>query len=212
LGATDHMFPNKSAFILYKLMVNLQVWMGNNSFPPVLGQGLAVISPIGQCILVWNVLHFLGLVVPLYSLCADFTQPGCGFIGANGVGILIYFPIFVLLVDTSKDCHLAYKPLGCSTPLQTLHYVQPCCSSSLYPSEIASHLVAKSLAIIEDKSSWLGDSNALIWSYLSPNVFLPQGLVLLCWLRVLPQQVLHQRTLSLSWPSFTPWWMVYLLS
>ncbi len=72
-GATDHIFPNKSAFISYKLMVNLQVRMGNNSYLPVLGQGSAVISLNGQCILVRNALHVLGLVVPLYSLCAHFT-------------------------------------------------------------------------------------------------------------------------------------------
>jgi hypothetical protein len=39
IGATDHMFPNKLAFISYKSIPNLQVWMGNNSFLPVLGHG-----------------------------------------------------------------------------------------------------------------------------------------------------------------------------
>ncbi len=43
-GATDHMFPDKSAFISYKIVTNLQVCMGNNSFLPVLGRGSAVIS------------------------------------------------------------------------------------------------------------------------------------------------------------------------
>jgi hypothetical protein len=38
-GATDHMPLDKSAFISYKLVTNLQVRMGNNSYPPVLGQG-----------------------------------------------------------------------------------------------------------------------------------------------------------------------------
>ncbi len=124
--------------------------MGNNSYLPVLGQGLAVILLNGQPILFQNALHVLGLVIPLYSLPAQFTQPGCGFIGANDVGILVHSPTFVLLIDTSKDCHLAYEPLGCSTPLKTLDYIQPCCSPSLYPSKIASHLGAKSPAIIED--------------------------------------------------------------
>jgi hypothetical protein len=108
-GATDHMLPDKSAFISYKLVTNLQVQMGNNSYLPVLGQGLAVISLNGQRIIVWNALYVPGLVVPLFSLRAHFSQQGCGFIRALGVGILIWFPTFVLLVDTSKDCHLTYK-------------------------------------------------------------------------------------------------------
>ncbi len=42
-GATDHMLPAKSAFISYKAIFNLQVWMGNNSFIPVLGHESAVV-------------------------------------------------------------------------------------------------------------------------------------------------------------------------
>jgi hypothetical protein len=64
-GATDHMLPDKSDFILYKLVTNFQVCMGNNSYLPVLGQGLAVVSVNSQCILVQNALHVPGLVVPL---------------------------------------------------------------------------------------------------------------------------------------------------
>jgi hypothetical protein len=74
LGATDHMFPDKSAFISYKLVSNLQVKMKNNSFLPVLGHGLAVISFNGQRILVWNALHVPGLVIPLYNLWDHFTH------------------------------------------------------------------------------------------------------------------------------------------
>jgi hypothetical protein len=120
-GATNHMFPDKSAFISYKLVINFCVRMGNNSYLPVLGCTLAIISLNGQRILVQNALHVPGLVVPLYSLCAHFTQPGCGFIGTSGVGILIYFPTFVLLVDTSKDCHLSSESSGRSAPLNSLN-------------------------------------------------------------------------------------------
>jgi hypothetical protein len=105
-GATDHMLPDKSAFISYKLVTNLQVRMGNNYYLPILGQGSAIISLNGQRILVRNALHIPGLVVPVDSLCAYFTQHGCGFIGASGVGILVWFLIFVLSVVTSKNCHL----------------------------------------------------------------------------------------------------------
>jgi hypothetical protein len=130
-GATDHMFHDKSAFISYRLVINLQVRMGNNSFLPVLGRGLAVISLNGQRILVRNALYVPGLVAPLYSLRAHFAQPGCSFIGASGVGILVYFPTFILSVNTSKDCHLAFKSLGRTALLDTLHYIQPCCAPSL---------------------------------------------------------------------------------
>jgi hypothetical protein len=88
-GATDHMLPDKSGFISYKLVTNLQVRMGNNSYLPVLGQGSAIISLNGQRILVWNALHIPGLVVHLYSLHTHFTEHGCGFIWASRVGILI---------------------------------------------------------------------------------------------------------------------------
>ncbi len=137
-GAADHMFPDKLAFISYKLISNLQVCMGNNSFLPVLGRGTAIILLNGQQVLVRNALHVPGLVVPLYSLRPHCLQRGCGFIGASGVGILVYFPSFVLRVDTSKDCHLAFESLGYSASLNTLHYVQPCCAPTLYPSKLAS--------------------------------------------------------------------------
>jgi hypothetical protein len=132
-GATNHMFPDKSTFISYKLVTNVQVCMGNNFFLLVLGRGLAIISLNGQQILVRNMLHVLGLVVPLYSLRAHCTQPGCNFIGVSGVGILVYFPTFVLTVDTSKDCHLVFESLGRSTLLDSLHYAQPRCAPFLLP-------------------------------------------------------------------------------
>jgi hypothetical protein len=167
-GATDHMLPDKSTFISYNLVTNLQARMGNNSYLPVLGQGSAIISLNGQCILVRNALHVLGLVVPLYSLRPHFTQHGCRFIGASGVGILVWFPTFVLLVDTSKDCHLTYKSSGWSASLELLHYVQPRCSPSLYPLELPSTSVAKQTrmdqVVIEDDSS-----DELIWCYPQPK-------------------------------------------
>jgi hypothetical protein len=166
----DHMFPDKSAFISYKLVTNLQVQMLNNSFLPVLGRGSAVISLNGQQILVWNALHVPGLAVPLYSLCAHCTQCGCGLIGASEVGILVYFPTFVLLVDTSKDYHLAYESLGHSVPLDSPHYVQTQCSPTLYPSELSSTLAAKVgplPILIEDDSSTAVDK--ITWSYPQPK-------------------------------------------
>ena len=117
-GATDHMLPDKSAFISYKRISNLQVRMGNNSYLPVLGHGTAIISLNRQRVLVRHTLHVPGLAVPLYSLRAHLKQPGCGFIGTSDSGMLVYFPSFVLSVDTSSDCHLSYKPLGAGTSLE----------------------------------------------------------------------------------------------
>jgi hypothetical protein len=103
-GATDHMTPDKSVFISYKVVANLQIRMGNNSFVPVLGRGTAIFSLNGQRVLVQNVLHVPGLAVPLYSLRTHLKQTGCGFFGTFEAGMLVYFPTFVLLVDTSKNC------------------------------------------------------------------------------------------------------------
>jgi hypothetical protein len=47
-GATDHMFPDKSAFISYKTTSNLKVRMGNNTYLPVLARDSAIISLNGQ--------------------------------------------------------------------------------------------------------------------------------------------------------------------
>ena len=154
-GATDHMLPDKSAFISYKSISNLKVRMGNNSSLPVLGRGSAIISLNGQRVLVRNGLHVPGLAMPLYSLRAHIQQPGCGFIGTNDAGMLVYFPSFVLSADTSSDCTLSYEPLGRSAPLSTLHYVQPRCRPSIYPSELgpSSNTVSTSPALIEDDAS-----------------------------------------------------------
>jgi hypothetical protein len=161
-GATDHMTPHKSAFISYKAIEKLQVRMGNNSYVPVLGRGTAIFSLSGQRILVRNVLHVPGLVVPLYSLCAHLKQCGCGFIGTFEAGMLVYFPTFVLSANTSTNCHLSYEPLSRSAPLPTLHYVQPRCAPNLYPSKVSPSTCmitpAPTLAIVEDDERSLMDA------------------------------------------------------
>jgi hypothetical protein len=124
-GATNHMVPNKSCFISYKSVSSLSVCMGNNSYVPVLGRGTSIFTVNGKQILVHNVLHIPGLAVPLYSLCTHFTQWDCGFLGTRELGFLVYFPTFILSIDTAINCHLSFNPLGHSAPLHTLHYVQP---------------------------------------------------------------------------------------
>jgi len=78
-GATDHMVPDRSAFISYKAIQNLRVRMGNNFFAPVLGRGTAIILLNGQRILIRHVLHVPALRVPLYSLRAHLRQQGKAF-------------------------------------------------------------------------------------------------------------------------------------
>jgi hypothetical protein len=76
--------------------------------------------------------------MPLYSLLAHLTQRGCAFYGLYAAGMLVCFPTFVLTVETSSDGHLSYEPLGHCALLDILHYVQPQCPPTLYPSELAS--------------------------------------------------------------------------
>jgi hypothetical protein len=137
MGATDHMLPDRLALILYKLVWHLCVCMGNNSYPPVLGRGTAIISLNGQRLLISNVLHVPALRVPLYSLRAHIRQGGYGFLGIFETGMHVYFPFpgVVLSVDMSTNCHLSYKSFGKSSPLSSLHYVQPWCPPVLYPAK-----------------------------------------------------------------------------
>ena len=69
--------------------------------------------------------------------------------------MLVYFPAFVLSVDTSSDCHLSYKPLGRSALLDTLQYVQPRCPPLLYPAKLkaSSNTITQSSRLIEDDKS-----------------------------------------------------------
>jgi len=53
------------------------------------------------------------------------AQCGCGFIGMFGLGTHVFFPSFILKVDTATDCHLQYVPVGRVAQLSELDYVQP---------------------------------------------------------------------------------------
>ena len=48
-------------------------------------------------------------------------------------GSLCVFPTFVLAVDTTKDCHLSYKPISRKAALCDLDYVQLCCALEILP-------------------------------------------------------------------------------
>ena len=113
--ATDHMFPERSAFISYHRSAKSWVRLGNNSFAPILGKGTIIIFLDGKVVMIRNALHVPGLHAPLYSLRAHAKQPGCGFIDDDDLGeVFVYFPTFCLQADTHRDCHLSYAPLGTS--------------------------------------------------------------------------------------------------
>jgi hypothetical protein len=120
-GGTVHMFPDKSIFIFYKPIWNLQVKMDANAFLLVLGCGTAIISLNSQEDLVWNGSlalcsrsHFN--LQPMGSFSA--TRLQLSWISRGWYdGVL---PYFCAPVDTSSDCHLAYEPLGCSVLLDTV--------------------------------------------------------------------------------------------
>ena len=124
-GVTDHMLPDKAAFIFYYPVSGHCVRMGNNSFAPIAGHGLAIISLNGKKILIRDCLHVPDLRNPLYSLRAHQRQRGCGFIGMSGLDMHVFFPSFIFEVDTSIDCHLLYEPIGQAACLADLDYVQP---------------------------------------------------------------------------------------
>jgi hypothetical protein len=85
-GATNHMIPDKSAFISFYPLSGCQVCMSNNSFAPILGHGSAIISHNGKMILICHCLHVPDLCNPVYSFQAHQGQHGCGYISMYGMG------------------------------------------------------------------------------------------------------------------------------
>ncbi len=137
-GAIDHMILDKSAFISYPPVLNCQFQMGNNSFAPILGIGLAIIAVNGKQMLICNYLHIPALGIPLYSLCAHLDQYGCSFLRMHKLGMYVFFPSFIIEVNTATDCYLLHELIGCSCVLSSQDYVQP---KSPLKSELATILI-----------------------------------------------------------------------
>jgi hypothetical protein len=57
------------------------------------------------------------------------------------------------MVDTSLDCHLSYEPLGKTTPLSSLHFVQPRCPPAVYPTKQSAFLLKPDHSHV--RSSWV---------------------------------------------------------
>jgi len=144
-GATDHMFPERCAFVSYQPESSLRVKMGNNTYIPVRGRGSAVIELNGRLVLVRDALHVPDLRLPLYSLRAHLNQPGCCFLGLPATSkatrsMHVCFPSFALQVDMSRDCYLAYRPVGDTVEPADLAYRHPS------PSQVSALLAQSSPA------------------------------------------------------------------
>jgi hypothetical protein len=50
---------------------------------------------------------------------------GYSFLRIHYLGIFVFFPTFIVEVDTATDCHLSYEPIRHSGMLPSLDYVQP---------------------------------------------------------------------------------------
>ena len=124
-GAMDNMILDKRVFISYRPIFGRRIRMGNNSFAPILGSSSAVIAINGKRILIRECLHISALCNPLYSLCALQRQHGCGFIRMQGLGMYLFFPSFIVEVDTATNCHLLYAPINRASTLSSLDYAQP---------------------------------------------------------------------------------------
>jgi hypothetical protein len=57
-SATDHILPDKEAFISYHLVANCHIRMSNYSFAPILGTGSAVIDVNSKWILIQDAFMF----------------------------------------------------------------------------------------------------------------------------------------------------------
>jgi hypothetical protein len=112
--------------------------------------GSAIISINGKLILICDCLHVPALCNPLYSLRAHQRQHGCGHIGMHQLGMFVFFPSFIVKVNTDTNCHLSYKLIGRSASITKLDYVQPVQAPS--PSASTTVVMTPSApAVVEDE-------------------------------------------------------------
>ena len=77
-GATDHMFPDRSAFISYRKSAKSCVHLGNISHTPILGEGTAIVALNGKAVLVRNALYVPGLhLTMILVICFYFKNTTC---------------------------------------------------------------------------------------------------------------------------------------
>jgi hypothetical protein len=74
------------------------------------------------------------------------------------LGIFVFFPKFILEVNTKTDCHLSYKPIGQICKLPSLDYVQPI---PIVSSSLTTTAPPSAPAVIKD----VNDADAIPFSY-----------------------------------------------
>jgi hypothetical protein len=123
-GATDHMFPDRQAFISYHPTPNCYVELGDGTKLKQVAKGTAKVLLNNKVILLRNVLHVPQLNEPLYSLRCHSQLPECGYFSSYETGSHLLFPSFVLEIDTSVDNILDYQSLGASDT-DHIDYAEP---------------------------------------------------------------------------------------
>ena len=91
---------------------------------PVIGKGLAIIARNSKRLLICDILHVPNIGNLLYSMQAHRRQWSPGFLGMHGSGMFVYFTTFTFEVNTSRNYHLVYAPIGRQVALSDLNYVR----------------------------------------------------------------------------------------
>ena len=156
-GATNHMLPNKVAFILYTPILGSRVCMGNNSFASIARKGSAIISLNSKKILICNCLHIPDLRNPLYSLhisaSVDAGTFACMALGCmysslasslkspqpptatSGIILWDVYEAWQTLTTFSQNTHHRLQPLQPLSPHQSqLNLITPILTTMLPPS------------------------------------------------------------------------------
>jgi hypothetical protein len=124
---------------------------------------------------------------------------------------------FILLVDTTSDCHLSYEPLGWTIPFPNFHYIQSWCPPDLYLLEIDPSICITSHDLTATSSSsgpvLIEDNSADVPSPVSmPPVLTSPGnpaseastLQLISTLLQSLHELVHLLTLGIPLPSMPP--------
>lgn len=111
-GTTEHIIPERLAFISYRKFTKSRASLGNISYIQILGEGTSIISLTGKTVMVRNALYLLGDA--LSSL-----QPACSYKATRmwvswqqetGGEVCVYLPNFCLKADTPWEYHISYTP------------------------------------------------------------------------------------------------------
>ncbi len=125
--------------------------MGINSFALILGKGSAVISVNRKRILIRDCLYVPAVRNQLYSLRVQQCHSMVAvLLVCTSWVFFVFFPLFLVEIDTAADCHLLYEPIGRSCTVSSLGFVQPILSISLASTTTA---LPSAPEVIEDNAT-----------------------------------------------------------